>query len=170
MPAVVLTELYLQVPVAVLADTGSSLHVPVALVADSGTYFQVPVAVLADTCCYLQVPVAALADTCCYLLIHVTVLTDTGSYLQVPVVVLAHTGPWWASRPAETALTAMHSECLSATSSSSSSLLFLYFLQLSCPNGISPMGNSGCLPQEKLAATEVTLPNLWCMLGVLVFP
>ena len=42
-------------------------------------------------------------------------------------------------------------------------------LQLYFPNGISPMGNSDCLPQVKPAAT-VTLPNLWCMLGVLVFP
>ena len=42
-------------------------------------------------------------------------------------------------------------------------------VQLYCPNGISPMGNLGCLPQGKPAAT-VTLPNLWCMLEVLVFP
>ena len=35
--------------------------------------------------------------------------------------------------------------------------------------GISPMGNSGCFPLEKLAAT-VMLPNLRCMQGVLVIP
>ena len=32
-------------------------------------------------------------------------------------------------------------------------------LQLYCPNGISPMGNSGCLPQGKPAATESCYPT-----------
>ena len=35
-------------------------------------------------------------------------------------------------------------------------------------NRIFPMGKSGCLPWGKPAAT-VALPNLLCMLGVLVF-
>ena len=39
------------------------------------------------------------------------------------------------------------------------------FLQLFCTNGISPMGNSG-----KASCDRVALPNLRCMLGVLVFP
>ena len=47
--------------------------------------------------------------------------------------------------------------------------LFSHFLPLYCPNGISPMGNLGCLPQRK-AAVAVALPNLVFMLGVLVFP
>ena len=34
-----------------------------------------------------------------------------------------------------------------------------YFLQLCCPNRISPMGNSGCLPQGKPAATESRYPT-----------
>ena len=42
--------------------------------------------------------------------------------------------------------------------------LYFYFLQLYCPNGIFPMGNSGCLPQRKPAVT-VALPNLRCMQG-----
>ena len=33
-----------------------------------------------------------------------------------------------------------------------------YFLQLYCPSGISPMGNSGCLPRAKPAATEWRYP------------
>ena len=37
-----------------------------------------------------------------------------------------------------------------------------YFLQLYCPNGISPMGISD--------SPTVTLPNLQCTLGALVFP
>ena len=49
------------------------------------------------------------------------------------------------------------------------SFFLLYFLQLYCPNGIFTMGNLGCLPWGKPAAT-VALPNLRCMLGVLVFP
>ena len=32
--------------------------------------------------------------------------------------------------------------------------VFINFLQLYCPNGISPMGNSGCFPRGKPAATE----------------
>ena len=36
-------------------------------------------------------------------------------------------------------------------------------------NRISPMGNSGCLLWGKPAA-KVALPNLRCMLGVLIFP
>ena len=43
---------------------------------------------------------------------------------------------------------------------SDSKLHFLfYFLQLYCPNGISPMGNSGCLPQGKPAVTELCYPT-----------
>ena len=38
------------------------------------------------------------------------------------------------------------------------------------PNGISPMGNSGCFPRGKPAATESRYPTFCCMLGVLVFP
>ena len=41
--------------------------------------------------------------------------------------------------------------------------------QLFCPNGISPMGNSGCLPSGKPAAA-VMLPILGCMMGVSEFP
>ena len=33
------------------------------------------------------------------------------------------------------------------------------FLQLYCPNGICPMGNSGCFPQGKPAATESRYPT-----------
>ena len=47
--------------------------------------------------------------------------------------------------------------------------IFFNFLQLYCPNEISPTGNSGCLPWGK-PAVIVALPNLQCMLGVLVFP
>ena len=43
-----------------------------------------------------------------------------------------------------------------------------FFLQLYCPNGISPMGKSGCFPHGKPAAI-VALPNLLCMLGFLCF-
>ena len=46
-----------------------------------------------------------------------------------------------------------------------------YFLQLYCPNGISPMGNSGGFSQGKPASCDrVALPKLWYMLSVLVFP
>ena len=38
-------------------------------------------------------------------------------------------------------------------------VLLLYFLQLYCPNGISPMGNSGCFPRGKRAATESRYPT-----------
>ena len=38
---------------------------------------------------------------------------------------------------------------------------YCYFLQVFCPNGISPMGKSGCLPRGKQAAT-VTLPYDAC--------
>ena len=34
-----------------------------------------------------------------------------------------------------------------------------YFLQPYCPNGISSMGNSGCFPRGKLAATESRYPT-----------
>ena len=44
------------------------------------------------------------------------------------------------------------------------------FLQLFCPNGISPIGNWGCLPRGKASCDRVALLNLRCMLGVLVFP
>ena len=36
---------------------------------------------------------------------------------------------------------------------------YLNFLQLYCPSGISHTGNSGCLPQEKTAATESRYPT-----------
>ena len=49
------------------------------------------------------------------------------------------------------------------------SCFYIYFLQLCCLNGITFVENMGCLPQRKPAAT-VTLPNLQCILGVLVFP
>ena len=38
------------------------------------------------------------------------------------------------------------------------SSFFKNFLQLYCPNRISPMGNSGCPPREKSAATESHYP------------
>ena len=41
--------------------------------------------------------------------------------------------------------------------------LFLLILQIHCPIRISPMGNSGCFPWGKPAAT-VKLLNLYCML------
>ena len=44
------------------------------------------------------------------------------------------------------------------SSAFSNSLLFKHFLQLYCPNGITPMGNSGCSPQGKPAATESRYP------------
>ena len=34
----------------------------------------------------------------------------------------------------------------------------LYFLQVYCPSGISPMGNLGCLPRGKPAARELHYP------------
>ena len=37
--------------------------------------------------------------------------------------------------------------------------LFFNFLQLYCPNGISPMGNSGCFPRGKPAAKESRYPT-----------
>ena len=46
--------------------------------------------------------------------------------------------------------------------------LFFIFIQLYCPNGISPMRNSGCFPREKPAATESRYPTygacwvFWC--------
>ena len=36
---------------------------------------------------------------------------------------------------------------------------FFHFLQLYCPNGISPKGNSGCSPWVKPAATESRYPT-----------
>ena len=47
-------------------------------------------------------------------------------------------------------------------------VVFVLFLQLFCPMGIFLMGNLDFFLQEKPTA-EVALPNLWCMLGVLVF-
>ena len=44
-----------------------------------------------------------------------------------------------------------------------------YFLHLSCPSGISPMVNLGCLLQGK-STTMVNLPNLQSMLSIWVFP
>ena len=38
-------------------------------------------------------------------------------------------------------------------------IYFLLFLQLNCPSGISPMGNLGCLPRGKPAATESRYPT-----------
>ena len=46
----------------------------------------------------------------------------------------------------------------------------LFYIRLYCPNGISLMGNSGCLPLGKASCERVALPSLWCVLGVLVFP
>ena len=49
-----------------------------------------------------------------------------------------------------------------------SSFLKKNFLQLYCPSGISPMGNLGCFPQGKPAATESRYPTycacwvFWC--------
>ena len=37
--------------------------------------------------------------------------------------------------------------------------VFFCILQLYCPNGISPMGNSGCLPRGNPAATESRYPT-----------
>ena len=50
------------------------------------------------------------------------------------------------------------------------SRFFFFFTFHNCfvPIGISSMGNLGCLPQGKPAAT-VVLSNPQCMLGVLVF-
>ena len=45
-----------------------------------------------------------------------------------------------------------------------------FFQQLYCSNGISPMGSSGCLSPRKASCDRVALPDLGCMLGVLVFP
>ena len=44
-----------------------------------------------------------------------------------------------------------------------------FFLQLYCPTGIPPMGNSGCFSPGKASCDRVALPNLLCILGVLVF-
>ena len=41
----------------------------------------------------------------------------------------------------------------------------LFFVQMYCPIGISPMENLGCFSQEKPAAA-VMLFNIQCMLGV----
>ena len=43
-------------------------------------------------------------------------------------------------------------------------------LQLYCLNGISPMGSLGLPSLGKASCDIVMLPNLGCMLGVLVFP
>ena len=43
--------------------------------------------------------------------------------------------------------------------------LTFYFLQLYCPNGISPMGNLGCFPRGKPAATESRYPAYDACLG-----
>ena len=45
-----------------------------------------------------------------------------------------------------------------------------YFLRLYCPNGISPMGNSGCLPLGKPAATESRYPSYGACWVFVVFP
>ena len=37
--------------------------------------------------------------------------------------------------------------------------LYIFFLQQCYPSGISPMGNSGCFPRGKLAATESCYPT-----------
>ena len=48
---------------------------------------------------------------------------------------------------------------------------FTFYTALSQrPNWISQMRNLGCFLWGKPACNRVTLPNLWCMLGVLVFP
>ena len=52
--------------------------------------------------------------------------------------------------------------CLMTTARARFLLLLLYFfylLQLYCSYGISPMGNSGCLPRGKPAATESDYPT-----------
>ena len=38
-------------------------------------------------------------------------------------------------------------------------VFFCFFLQLHCLNGIPPMGNLGCLPHERPAATESRYPT-----------
>ena len=47
---------------------------------------------------------------------------------------------------------------------------FFFFLQLYCPNGISTISTFGLPPPGKASCDRVALPNLWSMLGVLVFP
>ena len=47
---------------------------------------------------------------------------------------------------------------------------FFTFLQLYCPNGISLMAKFGLLSLGKASCDRVALPNIRCMLGVLVFP
>ena len=47
--------------------------------------------------------------------------------------------------------------------------VFDFFKLLYCPIGLSAIGNLGCFLQGKPAAT-VALPNLRCMVGVLVCP
>ena len=47
---------------------------------------------------------------------------------------------------------------------------FLLLLQLYCPNGIPPIGKSELLFQGKASCDRVALPNLLCMLGILVLP
>ena len=48
---------------------------------------------------------------------------------------------------------------LNTPTSINTSLFTSHFLQLYCPNGISPMGNSGCLPWGKPAGTESRYPT-----------
>ena len=47
---------------------------------------------------------------------------------------------------------------------------FFYFLQLYCPNRISPVQKLGLHSPGKASSDRVELPNLQCMLGVLMFP
>ena len=47
---------------------------------------------------------------------------------------------------------------------------FFNFLQLYCPSGISPMGNSGCLPRGKPVATESRYPSYGACWVFLIFP
>ena len=45
--------------------------------------------------------------------------------------------------------------------------VWMYFFQQPyCPNGISPMGSSGCLSPRKTSCDRVALPDLGCMLDV----
>ena len=47
---------------------------------------------------------------------------------------------------------------------------FWDYSQLYCSSRISLMENPGCFPPGKASCDRVALPNLRCMLGVLVFP
>ena len=47
--------------------------------------------------------------------------------------------------------------------------LSIYFLQLYCSMGSCPTGNSVRSPRGKANCDRVPLPNLGCVLGVLVF-